>query len=227
MSNSYERMNFITSFGFSIIWRKQFIRKLKKSDQEIKVIDLMSGLGENWEYLTKHYPNANFVALDFADEMVEKSRRKNLRQLGNRFKILHQNILENKLKSQDFDIITCAFGLKTFNEEQLELLAKTVNRILKDEGEFSFIEISKPKAKILFFPYKFYLSKIIPILGKFFLGNPNDYRMLWLYTENFDNSQKVKEIFERNNLRVKYDSYFFGCATGISGKKIATNNNNL
>lgn len=26
MSNSYERMNFITSFGFSIRWRRQFLK---------------------------------------------------------------------------------------------------------------------------------------------------------------------------------------------------------
>lgn len=28
MSGSYERMNYITSFGFSIRWRKQFLRSL-------------------------------------------------------------------------------------------------------------------------------------------------------------------------------------------------------
>lgn len=47
MSKSYERMNYIASFGFSIIWRKQFIKKLDKNESKIKVIDLLSGLGEN------------------------------------------------------------------------------------------------------------------------------------------------------------------------------------
>ncbi|MGV0947330.1 class I SAM-dependent methyltransferase [Empedobacter falsenii] len=36
MSNSYERMNYITSFGFSIIWRKQFIKALNKKESKIK-----------------------------------------------------------------------------------------------------------------------------------------------------------------------------------------------
>ena len=49
MSGSYERMNFITSFGFSIIWRKQFLNKLHSSQENINVIDLLSGLGENWK----------------------------------------------------------------------------------------------------------------------------------------------------------------------------------
>ena len=29
MSQSYERMNYITSFGFSIRWRHQFLNKIK------------------------------------------------------------------------------------------------------------------------------------------------------------------------------------------------------
>lgn len=220
MSNSYERMNFITSFGFSILWRKQFIAKLKRSDEHIKIIDLLSGLGENWKLLIQRYPNAEFTGLDFSDEMIKKSRHKNMFKLGNRFKVLQQNLLSNKLKSEEFDIVTCAFGLKTFNEEQLQSLATTVNRILKKDGEFSFIEISKPNQKILLAVYKFYLSKVIPILGKIFLGNPNDYKMLWIYTERFNNSKQVKEIFKRNNLDVTYQSYLWGCATGITGKRV-------
>lgn len=39
MSNSYERMNYITSFGFSIRWRKQFLQKLGDSQKELNVID--------------------------------------------------------------------------------------------------------------------------------------------------------------------------------------------
>jgi demethylmenaquinone methyltransferase/2-methoxy-6-polyprenyl-1,4-benzoquinol methylase len=38
MSGSYERMNFITSFGFSIIWRKQFLRKLRSSQENNNII---------------------------------------------------------------------------------------------------------------------------------------------------------------------------------------------
>lgn len=33
MSSSYENMNYITSFGFSIRWRKQFLSKLGRSNK--------------------------------------------------------------------------------------------------------------------------------------------------------------------------------------------------
>ena len=220
MSSSYERMNYVTSFGFSIRWRKQFLQKLGKSEQPIKVIDLLSGLGENWSFLKQNFPNAQFSALDFSEEMVLQSQEKGQRIFSGTLELLCQDVLNNTLDSNAFDVVSCAYGLKTFSDEQLDVLAKEVHRILKPNGKFSFVEVSKPKSTFLYFFYAFYLGKIIPILGKIFLGNPNDYKMLWIYTEKFGNTERVKPIFERHSLSVKIDHYFGGCATGISGKKL-------
>ncbi|MCX8531883.1 class I SAM-dependent methyltransferase [Chryseobacterium luquanense] len=220
MSGSYERMNYITSFGFSIRWRKQFLSKLGKSDKNLNIIDLLSGLGENWTYLKNNFPNATFTALDFSDEMIAQSRNKGNKVFKNQLNLLCEDALQSKLESNFFDIISCAYGLKTFNNKQLEILAKEVSRILKTNGKFSFVEVSKPKNKILYPAYRLYLGKIIPVLGKLFLGNPNDYKMLWIYTEKFENCNRVKEIFEKYHLKVNIESYFYGCATGIHGEKI-------
>ncbi len=219
MSGSYERMNYITSFGFSIRWRKQFIQKIPQTQRDIKVIDLLSGLGENWNHLLKQFPDAQFYALDFSEAMVTKSSAKNAK-LKNRFEISQQNLLKYKTDSDAFDVVTCAFGLKTFNEEQLESIARIIHCILKENGRFSFIEVSKPENKFIYYLYRIYLGKMIPVLGKLFLGNPENYKMLWVYTEKFGNCKKVTEIFERNHLKVNYESYFYGCATGISGMKV-------
>ncbi|WP_206365161.1 class I SAM-dependent methyltransferase [Sphingobacterium corticibacterium] len=219
MSSSYERMNYITSFGFSIRWRRQFLEKLGKSNQRLNVIDLLSGLGENWTFLKRNFPNATFYALDFSDKMISRSSNKSKKLFAGDLNLLCENILQNKLESNHFDIISCAYGLKTFNEQQLEVLAGEIHRILKPDGKFSFVEVSKPSKKLLCAFYGFYLEKVIPLLGKIFLGNPHDYKMLWIYTEKYGNSDLVKRIFERNNLTVTKEKYFFGCATGISGRK--------
>lgn len=220
MSGSYERMNYITSFGFSIRWRKQFLNKLGKSDKNLNVIDLLSGLGENWTYLKQNFPNSTFSALDFSEEMISQSKNKGNKVFKNQLNLFCEDILQSNLESNSFDIISCAYGLKTFNDEQLEILAKEVSRILKPNGRFSFVEVSKPKNKLLFYPYQLYLSKIIPVLGKLFLGNASDYKMLWIYTENFESCIHVKETFSKYNLQVNFENYFYGCATGIYGKKL-------
>ena len=220
MSGSYEKTNYITSFGFSIRWRKQFINKVDSSNQKLEIIDLLSGLGENWNYLKNKFPNSNLTALDFSNEMITSSKVKAQNLFKNSHLLLEEDVLNNNLPDNYFDILTSAYGLKTFNEEQLDLLAKQIQRILKPNGKFSFIEISKPKNKLLLTFYKFYLSKVIPILGKLFLGNPNDYKMLWIYTESFQDCRKAKDIFEKNGLQVNYEKYFFGCATGLNGIKL-------
>ncbi|AQX46009.1 ubiquinone biosynthesis protein [Elizabethkingia meningoseptica] len=219
MSDTYERMNFITSFGFSIRWRRQFLEKLKSSKDSLQVLDLLSGLGENWNYLKNKFPNATFSALDFSEQMVLKSEQKSRKVFNQNFKQYCEDVLENTLPSEAYDVVSCAYGLKTFNQQQLEILSKELYRIMRSGGVFSFVEVSKPNNKILYSFYKLYLKRIIPILGKLFLGNPNDYKMLWVYTERFENSKKVKEIFEKQGFEIHYENYFFGCASGISGRK--------
>jgi len=49
MSGSYERVNYITSFGFSLRRRKQFLKPLKASQDNISVLNLMTGMGETWD----------------------------------------------------------------------------------------------------------------------------------------------------------------------------------
>jgi len=60
---------------------------------------------------------------------------------------------------------------------------------------------------------------IIPVLGRFLLGNPREYKMLWRYTDKFETAKKATEIFKRAGLKVTYNSYFYGCATGFFGNK--------
>ena len=218
MSNSYERMNMITSFGFSMRWRRQFIKRVDSQNSKT-IIDLLTGLGEMWTVLKSECPGARITALDFSEEMVKRATEKNNKQFGNSIDLRLEDILENSLPSDHFDLVVCAFGLKTFSEEQLERLSFEVHRILKSGGQFSFIEVSVPPNRLLAGLYGFYLGKVIPLLGWLFLGNPEEYRMLWKYTTLFENAKSAAEIFKTSGLETVYSSYFFGCASGFYGRK--------
>lgn len=219
MSSSYERMNFITSFGFSIRWRRQFLETFKQTNHKVEIIDLLTGMGETWNATKNKLPNSTLTVLDFSDGMLKYAKQKSEAKFNNEIIVLQQDILNNKLPSNHYDFVTCAFGLKTFNDEQLNILAFETKRILKSGGQFSFIEVSKPSNKILKTFYGFYLGKIIPILGRLLLGNPEEYKMLWQYTNKFDNAKKATEIFTNAGLKTKFNSYFYGCATGFYGTK--------
>lgn len=219
MSSSYERMNYITSLGFSIRWRTQFLEPFRSSADKIEIIDLLTGMGETWGSVKNKFPNAKLTALDFSSEMLKSAKIKNDKHFNSNVLLLEQDILRSDLPSSHYDIVICAFGLKTFDDEQLKTLAKETKRILKIGGQFSFIEVSKPTNKILKQFYGFYLGKVIPILGKLLLGNPREYKMLWNYIDKFGNAKRASEIFSSQGLETKWNSYFYGCSTGFSGYK--------
>lgn len=219
MSGSYERVNYITSFGFSLRWRKQFLKQIPQSNEGVKILDLMTGMGETWDAINKRFPNAKFEALDFSEGMLKYAEAKNKARFNNRVILHYQNVLQNNLPENHYDIVISAFGLKTFNNEQLKQLAYQTQRLLKPGGHFSFIEVSKPSGKILSFFYRLYLKHSIPLLGKLLLGNPSEYRMLWKYTSSFGNSDNVVRIFTEVGLTTERRKYFGDCASGISGRK--------
>lgn len=220
MSGSYERMNYYTSFGFSIRWRSQFLAPLSSTSDQIEILDLLTGMGETWSAVKTKFPNANLTALDFSTEMLKKAKLKNETHFDNKVLLLQQDILNSNLPANQYDIVISAFGLKTFDIDQLYLLAAETKRVLKVGGHFSFVEVSKPDNRILNILYGIYLGKIIPILGALLLGNPIDYRMLWRYTSRFANAKKAEEIFKSQGLITKSSSYFYGCSTGFTGYKV-------
>jgi ubiquinone/menaquinone biosynthesis C-methylase UbiE len=81
------------------------------------------------------------------------------------------------------------------------------------------IEISVPPSRLLRVLYLFYLKVCIPLLGALLLGNPENYRLLGVYTERFVNCQRFAAMLERSGLEVHYHSHFAGCATSVSGSK--------
>ncbi len=180
----------------------------------------MSGMGESWIEIQKRIDShGRIIAVDISDEMNRKAGE-HLKRLRNKNIELRQlNILENNIPSESADFVVSTFGLKTFNKEQQQTLAEELERILKPGGTFAFIEISEPNALVLKWIYMFYLKIIIPTIGKIFLGNSADYKMLGKYCERFKNSKFFHKCLLESNLKANYKNYFFGCASGVYGLK--------
>lgn len=220
MSGSYERVNYITSFGFSLRWRRQFLKSIDKTTEPIKIIDLMTGMGETWVPIRERFPSAELSTLDYSEGMLVHANHKNKKSFSGNVIIHHQDLLKNSLPSDHYDVVLSAFGLKTFNSQQVVRLAEEIKRILKPGGKFSLIEVSSPDNAMFHALYKLHLKHVVPICGKLFLGNPQEYRMLWKYTERFGNSKSAVQQFRNTGLNAEYVSYFGGCATGIQGNKL-------
>ena len=218
MSGSYERMNYITSFGFSERWRRQLV-KIAQIEQGDVVADLLTGMGECWKpILCKAGPSGKLIALDFSEGMLRFARAKMARYPQHSIEILQEDLFANSIPAHSVDVALSGFGMKTFSDAQLAMFAQALQLMLKPGGRVALIDVSTPPTKWMRWPYMFYLNLVIPFLGRLFLGNPENYRMLGRYSEAFGNAQKVARIFNENGLEVKYIPFFMGCASGVVGK---------
>ncbi|MEM7813222.1 MAG: class I SAM-dependent methyltransferase [Planctomycetota bacterium] len=219
MAGTYGAVNLIASLGFCVVWRRQCARAIDVGPDDA-VLDLMTGMGELCPSLAVRLGDGGrLLALDISPVMCARARR--LTPLGEptRYEVIEADALDCPLPDGSVDAVFSSFGLKTFDDARLAVLAKEVARVLKPGGRFAFLEISVPPWPPLRWVYMFYINRLIPLIGRLCLGNPDNYRLLGVYTEAFGDCRRVVPPFEAAGLTVELKSYFFGCATGVIGQR--------
>jgi ubiquinone/menaquinone biosynthesis C-methylase UbiE len=94
--------------------------------------------------------------------------------------------------------------------------------VLKPGGVFAMIEASDPKGWLLRPLYRLHLKVVLPLIERLFLRGAQDFAMIGTYTQNFGSSAAFAGMLRAQGLQVEFHRYFFGCATGVSGRKIQT-----
>jgi ubiquinone/menaquinone biosynthesis C-methylase UbiE len=220
MSATYGFINLISSVGFTVRWRRACVARAEIQAGNT-VYDLMTGMGECLPHVvSKSGHAARINGVDFCPEMCTQARKTASRlNISDPQCILEEDVLDTTLEPDSADRIICSFGLKTLDPADLDRLAQQVFKLLRPGGRFSFVEISEPSNRFLRPLYLFYIRYVIPFIGFLFLGNPDNYRQLGIYTKHFKNCSHVRDTFEHAGLSTREYSLFFGCATGIDGQK--------
>jgi ubiquinone/menaquinone biosynthesis methyltransferase len=219
MAATYERVNLLTSFGFSRRWRRQAVAALEPSRGDV-VLDAMTGMGEGWRHLLPAIgPTGRIVAIDLSPRMIDGALAERRRLGADRVDVVVGDALATGLTSGEIDAAIALFGLKTLSPAQQTMFATELRRVLKPGGHFVLIEVSVPPARLLRVPYMAYLRHVIPVLGRVLLGNPENYRMLGRYTERFGDCRRIIPILEDAGLEARFIRHFFGCATSVVGRR--------
>jgi demethylmenaquinone methyltransferase/2-methoxy-6-polyprenyl-1,4-benzoquinol methylase len=215
MAATYGIVNVISSFGFAARWRHHVVKDLPIKEAA-HVVDLMSGMSELCRSLAIYVASeVRVTAIDISPEMIRRARK----DWPFPVEIHLGDVLSWEFEPGCADVVICSFGLKTFDRHQQAQLAKCVARMLRPGGWFSFVEISVPPARLFRWAYLIYLNKVIPWIGRLFLGNPSNYRMLGVYTREFGSCKHFAECLRAHSMEVAESRYFFGCATGVRGVK--------
>lgn len=221
MSRSYERMNIILSFGFSVLWRRQAARLLPQGTNAPDILDAMSGMGETWSEIYRRFPDAKLSSLDFSPAMVAHATSRNDKRFNSQVTVHCDDMLESSLADGSFDALLSAYGLKTFNPAQTVILAEEVARLLRPGASFAFVEVTEPANRLLRTLYLFYLRTVVPTVGLFCMSDPTEYRMLHRYLNNYGDGAYSVAAFEAHPLLETHSrSHFFGCARSVYGTRL-------
>jgi len=214
MSQTYGLVHLFSSLGFAYFWRKACIQSIPKD--KTLICDLMAGGAECLTHIRSQLGQSLKVSLvDFSSEMCHRANMVIERKGDANSMVIECSALNLPLDSNQFDGIVSTFGLKTFSNNDLVHLVREIKRVLKPNGSVSMLEFSMPENMFIRFFFMLYVKHYVPFLGRLFLGNPDNYRMLWEYTIAFQNCKKVKTIFEEEGFSVQYKSHFLGSATQI------------
>ncbi len=214
--DKYDLMNDLMSLGVHRLWKKNLISMMKPSKGK-KLIDVACGTGDIGKlYLDTTDINSQITCVDPNKAMIDKGKKK----LSN-YKNINWIISKAEklpLKKNLFDYYTISFGLR--NTGDINKSLSEAYRVLKPGGRFFCLEFSKIQNENLEFIYKQY-SKIIPLVGKYVVGQKKPYEYLIESIKKFINQEELLELMKKNGFeKSNYRNLSNGIVSIHSGWKI-------
>ena len=193
ISENYDGLNRVISFGIDIKWRKKVVAIVGKI-QPNKILDVATGTGDLAISLSKTGAG-EIIGLDISTGMLEIGKQKiKSKLLSDTIKMVVGDSENLPYQDNYFDAITVAFGVRNF--ENLEKGLAEIYRVLKPGGVFAVLETSIPTKTPYKQGYNFYSKRILPLIGKVFSKDKSAYTYLsesaaaFPYGEAFNNILK-------------------------------------
>ena len=217
ISNEYDGLNRVISFGIDIKWRKKVVKIIGATNPD-KILDIATGTGDLAINLTK--TNASkIIGLDISEGMLNVGRKKIEKlRLNNQIEMVFGDSENIPFESNYFDAITVAFGVRNF--ENLEKGLSEIYRVLKPNGTFVVLETSIPTKTPYKQGYKFYAKYILPLIGKLFSKDKTAYKYLSDSAAAFPYGKTFNNILSKIGfIAIENKPQTFGVASIYIGKK--------
>lgn len=194
ISNEYDDLNRVISFGIDIKWRKKVVQIISKKKPS-NVLDIATGTGDLAINLTQT-DASQIIGLDISEGMLDVGRKKIAKkQLDNTIEMIVGDSENLPFDDNSFDAITVAFGVRNF--EHLEIGLAEILRVLKPKGLFVVLETSVP----VNFPFKqgyyIYTKALLPLIGRLFSKDKSAYRYLSESASKFPYGQAFNNILNK------------------------------
>ena len=194
VSNKYDIMNDLMSFGLHRFWKKQFIRMCDISSAK-NALDIACGTGDISLKIMKHNSSIKLTCLDPNKEMIEICKQKLLNKGFTKTDFQIKGIEDYSPKNKKYDLITVAFGFRNFTNHEKSL--ENIYNILLPGGKFMILDFKKPRNDIYSKLFKIYTLNIIPKIGKIVANDEDSYRYLGESIQTYLTPNEINDMLNK------------------------------
>jgi len=173
----YDLLNHVLSLNLDRAWRRRVARRFSNvlARADARVLDLCCGTGDLTLALARRGP-ARVIGSDFAHPMLLSARRKSGAGAGAAANYVEADALHLPFADGTFDLVTAAFGFRNLGNYDCGL--REIHRVLKPGGQVGILEFAEPKSALFGSLYRFYFTRMLPVIGGMISGSRAAYTYL-------------------------------------------------
>lgn len=222
IANRYDITNAVLSLSLHKYWNRSLIRFVRQTSASHVLLDLCSGTGDiAFEYLRTTPSPSKAYLIDFSSKMLEQAKHKATHSMSfssHQISYVEADVQHIPLANEIGNCATMAYGIR--NVQDPALCIREVARLLKPGGCFGILELTRPHNKFLRWGHQFYLSTLLPFLGKWLTSNEQAYEYLYKSIQSFSSPEELEKLLVTNGFpHTQTHSLAGGIATIIVGYK--------
>ena len=193
----YDLLNHLLSGGVDFWWRTRAIRSLALTGRE-RVVDLCTGTGDLAIAAVRARPGAaRVVGIDFASAMLHVAKKKIDREaLRDRVELVRADATRIPLADSSVDAVTIAFGIR--NVENVAAACAEMARVVRPGGRLAILEFAVPTMPGWRSVYGWYLSQVLPRIGRAVSRHDRAYAYLPASIDAFATPDELVKILRQS-----------------------------
>ncbi len=181
----YDFLNHTLSLGLDISWRRRMMPALGLNATG-RVLDLAAGTLDVSRQISRSYPGCSIIGADLSLPMLRRGLPK---MEGQRFLALCADGLALPLAAASVDCVTIAFGIRNISPRTQAY--REILRVLAPAGRLCILEFGSGRERIWGGIYNFYLSWLLPMLGRLISKDREAYGYLAKTIAGFPSAEEL------------------------------------